>query len=50
MYQKLQRQVLKSSPYVIGLQARQLIALRDNLKGYQQGMNPDMVFYNQVTK
>ena len=50
MYQKLQRQVLKNSPYVIGLQARQLIALRNNLKGYQQGMNPDMVYYNRVTK
>ncbi len=50
LYQKLQRQVQQSSPYVIGLQARQLIALRSNLKGYQQGMNPDMVFYNQVSK
>ncbi|WP_241625907.1 ABC transporter substrate-binding protein [Rosenbergiella epipactidis] len=50
LYEKLQRQVQKSSPYVIGLQAHQLIALRSNLKGYQQGMNPDMVYYSQVTK
>ncbi|WP_029684926.1 ABC transporter substrate-binding protein [Tatumella saanichensis] len=50
LYQDLQAKVQKSSPFVIGVQARQLIALRDNLKGYQQGMNPDMVFYNQVSK
>ncbi|WP_241580858.1 ABC transporter substrate-binding protein [Rosenbergiella nectarea] len=50
LYEKLQRQVQKSSPYVIGLQAHQLIALRSNIKGYQQGMNPDMVYYSQVTK
>ncbi|WP_437615048.1 ABC transporter substrate-binding protein [Erwinia sp. V71] len=50
MYQKMQREVQQKSPFVIGLQARQLIALRDNLKGYQQGINPDMVFYNQVSK
>lgn len=46
----MQREVLKSSPYVIGLQAKNLIALRDNLKGYVQGINPDMVYYSQVTK
>ncbi len=50
LYQKMQREVQQSSPFVIGLQARQLIALRDNLKGYQQGINPDMVFYSQVSK
>ncbi|EFE94200.1 ABC transporter substrate-binding protein [Serratia odorifera] len=49
-YQQLQRQVQQSSPFVIGLQARSLIAVRDNLKGYVQGINPDMVFYSQVTK
>jgi len=42
--------VLKNSPYVIGLQARNLVAMRDNLKGYVQGINPDMVYYAQVTK
>ncbi|NIF21062.1 ABC transporter substrate-binding protein [Candidatus Pantoea multigeneris] len=50
LYQAMQREVLKSSPYVIGLQARNLIALRSNLKGYEQGINPDMVYYSQVTK
>ncbi|MFU9138434.1 ABC transporter substrate-binding protein [Erwinia tasmaniensis] len=50
LYQTMQREVQKSSPYVIGLQARNLIAVRDNLKGYVQGINPDMVYYGQVSK
>lgn len=50
LYEAMQRTVLKSSPYVIGLQARNLIALRDNLQGYVQGINPDMVYYSQVSK
>jgi len=50
LYEKMQREVQKNSPYVIGMQARNLVALRDNLKGYVQGINPDMVYYSQVTK
>lgn len=50
LYQQMQHQLMDSSPYVIGLQARNLIAVRDNLKGYIQGINPDMVYYSQVTK
>ncbi len=50
LYQNMQREIQTNSPYVVGLQARNLIALRDNLKGYVQGINPDMVYYSQVTK
>lgn len=50
LYQAMQREVMKNSPYVVGLQARNLIALRDNLNGYVQGINPDMVYYSQVSK
>lgn len=50
MYENLQREVQKNSPYVVGLQARNLIALRANLQGYVQGINPDMVYYSQVSK
>jgi peptide/nickel transport system substrate-binding protein len=50
LYENMQREVQKQSPYVIGLQARNLIAMRDNLKGYVQGINPDMVYYSQVSK
>jgi len=49
-YRKLQLEVQKSSPFVIGLQAKSLIAVRDNIQGYVQGINPDMVFYSKVTK
>ncbi len=50
LYENMQREVQQNSPYVVGLQARNLIALRANLKGYIQGINPDMVYYSQVTK
>ena len=50
LYEAMQKSVLNNSPYVIGLQARNLIALRDNLQGYVQGINPDMVYYAQVSK
>ena len=50
LYHKMQREIQQNSPYVVGLQARNLVALRDNLKGYVQGINPDMVYYSQVTK
>ncbi len=50
LYHQLQREILQQSPYVIGLQARNLVALRANLKGYQQGINPDMVYYSKVSK
>ncbi|MCW1876175.1 ABC transporter substrate-binding protein [Erwinia sp. INIA-01] len=50
LYHKMQREIQQNSPYVVGLQARNLVALRDNLKGYVQGINPDMVYYSQVSK
>lgn len=50
LYEALQREVQQNSPYVVGLQARNLLALRTNLKGYIQGINPDMVYYSQVSK
>ena len=50
IYQDLQRQVRESSPYVIGLQNKKLVALRDDIKGYVQGITPEMVFYKNVSK
>lgn len=50
LYEAMQREVQQNSPYVVGLQARNLIALRANLKGYVQGINPDMVYYSKVSK
>lgn len=50
MYQTLQRLVRKSSPFVVGLQNKKLVAMRDDIKGYLQGITPDMVFYQNVSK
>lgn len=50
MYQELQRRVRENSPLVIGLQNKKLVAIRDNLKGYVQGITPDMVYYKNVSK
>ncbi len=50
IYQDLQRQVRESSPYVVGLQNKKLVALRDDIKGYVQGITPEMVFYKNVSK
>ncbi|SHO56540.1 ABC transporter substrate-binding protein [Vibrio quintilis] len=50
IYQELQRKVRESSPLVVGLQNKKLVALRDNIKGYVQGITPEMVFYKNVYK
>ncbi|MFM2484856.1 ABC transporter substrate-binding protein [Celerinatantimonas yamalensis] len=50
MYQQLQRKVRASSPFVLGLQNKKLVAMRDDVKGYLQGITPDMVFYQNVYK
>lgn len=49
-YEAIQREVQRHSPFVIGFQSRNLIALRSALKGYVQGITPDMVFYDKVSK
>jgi len=50
MYKELQEKVRASSPFVVGLQNKKLIALRSNIKGYVQGITPDMVYYMNVSK
>ncbi|MGP2704647.1 peptide ABC transporter substrate-binding protein, partial [Serratia marcescens] len=40
----------RSSPYVFIDQAKTEVVLRDNVKGYQQGLNADMVYYDRVSK
>lgn len=49
-YVQLQEEVQKSSPYVFIDQATAQIVLRNNVTGYQQGLNADMVYYDNVTK
>jgi peptide/nickel transport system substrate-binding protein len=50
MYRGIQAQVQRNSPYVIALQERRELAMRANVHGYRQGLNADMVYYDQVTK
>jgi hypothetical protein len=35
---------------VIALQQRSQLAMRSNVRGYRQGLDADMVYYDQVTK
>lgn len=50
LYQAIQRRVQSDSPFVIALQERSQLAMRSNVKGYRQGLDADMVYYDQVTK
>lgn len=50
MYTAMQEELQRSSPYVFMFQGQNQVVLRDNVKGYQQGLNADMVYYDRVTK
>lgn len=50
MYAELQRELQRSSPYVFIDQGKAVLVLRANVKGYQQGLNADMVYYDKVSK
>jgi peptide/nickel transport system substrate-binding protein len=49
-YLDIQAEVQKSSPFVIALQARSELVVRDTVKGYRQGLDADMVYYDRVSK
>lgn len=50
LYTKLQQELQQKSPYIFIDQAKAQIVVRDNVKGYQQGLNADMVYYDRVSK
>ncbi|GDX05501.1 ABC transporter substrate-binding protein [Buttiauxella sp. A111] len=50
LYKKIQEEVQHNSPYVFVDQGKTQIVVRENVKGYQQGLNADMVYYDAVTK
>ncbi|NBM55555.1 ABC transporter substrate-binding protein [Proteus sp. G2669] len=50
LYTEMQRELQRSSPYVFIDQGKNQIVMRDNVKGYAQGLNADMVYYDKVTK
>jgi peptide/nickel transport system substrate-binding protein len=49
-YREIQSEVQKSSPYVIALQARNAVVVRNSVRGYFQGVDADMAYYDRVTK
>ena len=50
LYAEIQREVQKSSPLIFILQAKDQVVLRDNVKGYIQGINADQVYFGGVEK
>jgi peptide/nickel transport system substrate-binding protein len=50
LYRQIQTEVQRNSPYVIALQEHSELVMRTNIRGYRQGLNADMVYYDQVTK
>jgi peptide/nickel transport system substrate-binding protein len=50
LYREIQSDVQHNSPFVIALQERSQVAMRDRVQGYRQGLNADMVYYDHVTK
>ncbi|MBF9233926.1 ABC transporter substrate-binding protein [Microvirga alba] len=50
IYQELQREVQTNSPFIFTFQGRDPVVLRDNVKGYFQGLNADQVYYEEVQK
>jgi peptide/nickel transport system substrate-binding protein len=50
LYKKIQEEVQHNSPYVFVDQGKTQVVVRENVKGYQQGLNADMVYYDRVSK
>lgn len=50
LYTEMQKELQRSSPYVFIDQGKNQIVMRDNVNGYAQGLNADMVYYDKVTK
>lgn len=50
LYRAIQTEVQRQSPFVIALQEHSQVVMRDNVQGYRQGLNADMVYYDRVTK
>ncbi len=50
IYEQMQRDFLKVSPYVIMFQNVQVLAERKNVKGFEHGPNFDVVYYRNITK
>lgn len=50
MYEALQRDVMRQSPFVIMFQAQAAVAMRGLVQGYRQGITNDLIHYRGVSK
>jgi peptide/nickel transport system substrate-binding protein len=50
LYLAIQQVVQANSPFVFAFQERTELVLRDRVQGYSQGLEPDMAYYDRVTK
>ncbi|SES97672.1 ABC transporter substrate-binding protein [Thorsellia anophelis] len=50
LYQEIQTTVQNESPFIFFMQANNSVALNPTVKGYYQGLNADMVYYDKITK
>ncbi len=50
IYEDMQRQFLKVSPFVIMFQDLAVLAERKTLEGFEYGPNFDVVYYRNMTK
>jgi len=49
-YLAIQREVQQNSPFVIAFQARNEVVVRKNVRGYREGLDADMVYYDRISK
>ena len=50
LYEAIQAEVQRRSPFVFALQERAQLVMRSDVRGYRQGLNADMVYYDRVSK
>ncbi len=50
LYEALQRDVMRESPFVIMFQAQAAAAMRASVRGYRQGPTTDLILYRGVSK
>jgi peptide/nickel transport system substrate-binding protein len=50
LYEEIQAQVQRDSPFVIALQERVELVMRSDVRGYRQGLTAEMVYYDRVTR
>lgn len=50
LYEALQRDVMRESPFVIMFQAQAAVATRAAVRGYRQGPTNDLIHYRGVNK